>query len=53
MELYDNITLLRHILTQKINESNKEAFFEKYKKDEKGWNYLSIVDFNTDENLEF
>jgi len=27
LELYDNISLLRSILTQKINESDKESFY--------------------------
>jgi Ca2+-binding EF-hand superfamily protein len=51
--LYDNLQLLRLILTLKINEDGRQAFLEKYMRDQRGWNYLSFVDFNNDERLEF
>ena len=53
LEIYDNVELLRKIITQKVNESDRETFFDKYKKEQNGWSYLSLVDFNVDENLEF
>lgn len=51
--LYEPVELFRMILTQKINESNREEFFEKYRREEKGWNLVSFFDFNRDENLDF
>jgi hypothetical protein len=53
LEIYDNVELLRKIITQKVNESDRETFFDKYKKEQNGWSYHSLVDFNVDENLEF
>ena len=53
LEIYDNVELLRKVITQKVNEIGRDEFYDKYKKEEKGWNYYSLVDFNADENLEF
>jgi hypothetical protein len=52
LEVYDNVDLLKKIITQKANEMGREEFFDKYKKGSV-WNYLSLVDFNADENLDF
>jgi hypothetical protein len=48
LELYEKEDLLRKIITQKVNESDRVSFYEKYKKDEKGWTFHSLIDFNDD-----
>ena len=41
------------ILAEKIDELGKEEFYKKYAKDQRGWNFTSLLDFNHDERLEF
>jgi Ca2+-binding EF-hand superfamily protein len=53
LELEEPLKLLRQVITQKINESNRDYFFEKYEKNGKGWTFESLQDFNKDEFLDF
>lgn len=52
-KIYDLAELFKLVLVQKINESDRAHFYNKYSKDEKGWNIYSLIDFNEEQQLDF
>lgn len=52
-KIYDATEIFRYVLTEKINETNREDLYRKYEKDDKGWTYISLMDFTHDQALDF
>lgn len=52
-KVYEMTELFKIVLVQKMNELGMKKLYRQHEKDEKGWTFNSLIDFNESEQLDF